>query len=145
VKISEEKKEKEKKEKEKQEKEKKDKLKEKEVYVAPSLRYKPKLKKRGKTEGSENNGEYKQNFNRDENSVKVSNFGTDVSEDDLRLLFSKCGTIYKVFLSKKNENNVFAIITYREKESAEKAIKTLDNARFKYMILHVEVPQKRNY
>eukprot|EP00249_Psilotum_nudum_P008585 c21381_g2_i1 orf=1-753(-) len=66
--------------------------------------------------------------------VFVGGISKDTTEDDLRELCAPCGDVYEVRLLKdkeKGDNKSYAFVTFFNKETAEKAIETLNNSEVK--------------
>ncbi|GMH43835.1 hypothetical protein BSKO_11769 [Bryopsis sp. KO-2023] len=100
------------------------------AYVPPSMRNRP--------PGSAAPEPVRRNS---ENSVRVTNLAEEVTEDDLRDLFSPFGQISRVFLALDRESQRsrgFAFINYVRREDGARAIKALDGHGYANLILHCE-------
>lgn len=98
-----------------------------------------------RNQAGENMGNY--GLQRDNsNDIKISNIPSDVSEDDLRALFRRCGDILRVNIITDRKTGVrigHAYITYRSIDEAEKAVKVLHKHGLNHMILEVELQKPR--
>ncbi|CAK9299805.1 unnamed protein product [Gordionus sp. m RMFG-2023] len=89
--------------------------------------------------------DYNQQRLRDECTIKVTNLPILCDEKDLGDLFTPLGPIAKTALIKDRINKIskgIAYITYKNKESARKAISMLNSHRYYNMILNVEWAKK---
>lgn len=83
-----------------------------------------------------------------ETTIRVSNLTKAVTEEDLRALFQRFGTIHRVSLpkvEKKNSEGVmvkeprgFAYIAFARKEDAERAMERLQGHGYDHLILKLE-------
>lgn len=79
-----------------------------------------------------------------ETALRVSNLSKTVTEDDLRELFSRYGSVQKVSLPRQvtptgaKEVRGFAYITYLSRSDAERAMEALDGKGFDHLILKLE-------
>lgn len=79
--------------------------------------------------------------------VFVGGITKDAIEDDLRELCSSCGDIFEIRLMKdkeKGDNKGFAFVTFMNKESAERAIETLNERELKGRKLRFSASQAKN-
>ncbi|MCO5602848.1 hypothetical protein L7F22_056987 [Adiantum nelumboides] len=79
--------------------------------------------------------------------VFVGGITKDAVEDDLRDLCATCGDIFELRLMKdkeKGDNKGFAFVTFTTKESAEKAIETLNEQELKGRKLRFSASQAKN-
>ncbi len=66
----------------------------------------------------------------------------ETREEDLRLMFRKCGHITRVFLKMSDDRTEclgFAFVSFEIKADAEKAIETVDGHRYANRVLRVEM------
>lgn len=76
----------------------------------------------------------------DTTTVRVSNLSDDVTDQDLRDLFRRFGTIQRVYLAKDRETGLsrgFAFINFYERQDAQAAIDKLDGHGYDHLILSV--------
>lgn len=102
------------------------------AYIAPALR-----------EGGNRRGETMAAGRRTDEgcTVRVTNLSENARDSDLQELFGRIGEISRIFLSKdKNtgQSRGFAFVSYKRKEDAERAIKTLNGFGYDHLILTVE-------
>jgi len=102
------------------------------AYVAPALR-----------EGGNRRGETMATGRRTDEgcTVRVTNLSENARDSDLQELFGRIGEISRIFLSKdKNtgQSRGFAFVSYKRREDAERAIKTLNGYGYDHLILTVE-------
>jgi len=102
------------------------------AYVAPALR-----------EGGNRRGETMATGRRTDEgcTVRVTNLSENARDSDLQELFGRIGEISRIFLSKdKNtgQSRGFAFVSYKHREDAERAIKTLNGFGYDHLILTVE-------
>lgn len=74
-------------------------------------------------------------------TVRVTNLSENARDSDLQELFGRIGEISRIFLSKdKNtgQSRGFAFVSYKRREDAERAIKTLNGYGYDHLILTVE-------
>lgn len=79
--------------------------------------------------------------------VYLGGFSQDVSEDDLRHLCETIGEVTEVRIMKgkgSNENKGYAFVTYRTKEMAAEAIKSLHNTELKGRKLKCSTSQEKH-
>jgi translation initiation factor 3 subunit G len=77
----------------------------------------------------------------DKRIIRVSNLGEDVSDRDLKILFSKCGPIERCYLVTDRVSRAskgFAFITFEDVRSAEKAIAQFNGQPLDHLIISVE-------
>jgi translation initiation factor 3 subunit G len=77
----------------------------------------------------------------EENTVRVNNLSENVTEDDLRDLFGRFGTIKRVFLARDKHTKVvrgFAYVTFESKPEAANAIHGINGFGFDHLILKVD-------
>ncbi|KAK9460493.1 eukaryotic translation initiation factor 3 subunit G-domain-containing protein [Lipomyces oligophaga] len=82
----------------------------------------------------------------DSASLRVSNLGEDVTEDELRLKFEKYGRIQRIFLPTDREtgnSKGYAYVSYIRPSDADTAIKMLNGRGFQNLIMRVEFAQQR--
>lgn len=73
--------------------------------------------------------------------MRVTNLSENARDSDLQELFGRIGEISRIFLSKdKNtgQSRGFAFVSYKRREDAERAIKTLNGYGYDHLILTVE-------
>eukprot|EP01059_Diplonema_ambulator_P034013 TRINITY_DN7425_c0_g1_i1.p1 TRINITY_DN7425_c0_g1~~TRINITY_DN7425_c0_g1_i1.p1 ORF type:complete len:270 (+),score=72.59 TRINITY_DN7425_c0_g1_i1:45-854(+) len=73
-------------------------------------------------------------------TVRITNISEDISEDDLRSLFSTYGHISRSYVAVDRvtrERRGFAFITFKKQEDAANAIRHLDRHPFNHVILNV--------
>jgi len=102
------------------------------AYVAPALR-----------EGGNRRGETMATGGRSDEgcTVRVTNLSENARDSDLQDLFGRIGDIARIFLSKDKitgQSRGFAFVSYKHREDAEKAIKTLNGYGNDQLILSVE-------
>ena len=100
-------------------------------YVPPSMR----------TAGGREAALQSWQDDRDRNSLRVTNVSEDATEDDLRELFSKFGSVQRIYLARDRETNMsrgFCFVTYRQRRDAEIAMEKLDGYGYDHLILKVE-------
>lgn len=76
----------------------------------------------------------------DTTTVRVSNLSDDVTDQDLRELFRRFGSIQRVYLAKDRETGLsrgFAFINFYQREDAQSAIDKLDGHGYDHLILSV--------
>ena len=83
-----------------------------------------------------------------ENTIRVSNLTKAVTEEDLRALFQRFGSIHRVSLPKTEKKNPdgstykeprgFAYIAFARKEDAERALEKLNGHGYDHLILKLE-------
>lgn len=77
-----------------------------------------------------------------QNTVRVSNLPDNVTEDDLRDLFSQsCGPLSRVYLGKDRKTQElrgFAFVTFRDRRGAQNAIDKINCHKYGHMILQVD-------
>jgi translation initiation factor 3 subunit G len=81
-----------------------------------------------------------------EPSLRVSNLSENVTDHDLKTLFSNFGDITRVYVAKDRETNEhrgFAFVNFRHRNQAVEAIRMLDGYGFDNMILRVEMAAPR--
>ncbi|KAL2887957.1 putative RNA-binding protein [Ceratocystis lukuohia] len=79
--------------------------------------------------------------------VHVGNVDGDATEDELRAVFSKYGTVESVRLLRAMSGRNFgtAFVVFGTVEQAIKAAEELNNVKFRTRIIRVEVSQQRNF
>nr|CAH0103147.1 unnamed protein product [Daphnia galeata] len=102
------------------------------AYIAPALR-----------DGGNRKGETMAMGRRTDEgcTVRVTNLSENARDSDLQELFGRIGEISRIFLSKdKNtgQSRGFAFVSYKRREDAERAIKTLNGFGYDHLILTVE-------
>lgn len=78
---------------------------------------------------------------KEEYTVRVTNLSEDVQEDDLDNLFKTAGKISRIYLAINKEtgnSKGFAFVTYHRKEDAETAIRKLNRHGYDNLLLNVE-------
>jgi hypothetical protein len=87
----------------------------------------------------------------DENTIRISNLSKNTTEEDLRELCGRFGTIARLFLPRmeKTENGKtfkepkgFAFVAYLNRKSAEEALERLNGHGYDHLILSVEWSKK---
>jgi translation initiation factor 3 subunit G len=76
----------------------------------------------------------------DTTTVRVSNLSDDVTDQDLRVLFGRFGSIQRVYLAKDRETGMsrgFAFINFYDREDAQRAIDKLNGHGYDHLILSV--------
>ncbi|KAJ1627767.1 hypothetical protein T492DRAFT_1022313 [Pavlovales sp. CCMP2436] len=99
-------------------------------YVPPSMR---------NADGSRNM-DAKMPERDDTTTVRCSNLSDDVTDQDLRELFRRFGSIQRVYLAKDRETGLsrgFAFINFYERDDAQKSIDKLDGHGYDHLILSV--------
>jgi translation initiation factor 3 subunit G len=79
-------------------------------------------------------------------SLRVSNLSENVTDHDLKTLFSSFGDVSRVYIAKDRttqEHRGFAFVNFRNRMHAEEAMHALNGFGFDNMILHVEFAQPR--
>lgn len=79
-------------------------------------------------------------------SLRVSNLSENVTDHDLKTLFSRFGDVSRVYVAKDrttHEHRGFAFVNFRSRMQAEEAMHALNGFGFDNMILHVEFAQPR--
>jgi len=102
------------------------------AYVAPALR-----------DGGNRKGETMATGRRTDEgcTIRVTNLSENARDSDLQELFGRIGDISRIFLSKDKltgQSRGFAFVSYKRKEDAERAIKTLNGFGYDHLILSVE-------
>lgn len=80
-------------------------------------------------------------ISKDDSTVRVTNLSEETKEADLEDLFGRIGKVLRIYLAKDKETKSskgFAFITYEDRRSAEKAIRTLDRHGYDNLLLKVE-------
>jgi len=76
----------------------------------------------------------------DTTTVRVSNLSDDVTDQDLRDLFRRFGSIQRVYLAKDRETGLsrgFAFVNFYSRDDAQTAINKLDGHGYDHLILSV--------
>ncbi|KAJ8099498.1 eukaryotic translation initiation factor 3 subunit G-domain-containing protein [Lipomyces tetrasporus] len=112
----------------------------KSAYVPPHLR-------RTGASGGRGEGEKMTSYrDRDDSAtLRVSNIGEDVTEDDLGRLFERFGRIQRLYLAKDRETNRskgYAFISYYDVNNATRACERMNGRGFENLILRVEFSRK---
>lgn len=92
----------------------------------------------GPAEGA---GGARQNDNRDQNTIRVTNISEDTTEADLQDLFQPFGRISRVYLAKDKEtmqSRGFAFVSFVHREDAAKAMDKLQGHGYDHLILKLE-------
>ena len=79
-------------------------------------------------------------------SLRVSNLSENVTDHDLKMLFSPFGDVSRVYVAKDRETQEhrgFAFVNFRHRNQAEAAIEALNGYGFDNMILRVEMAAPR--
>lgn len=73
--------------------------------------------------------------------IHISNIDSKATEDEVRDVFSKYGTVKRVNLPRNmaGKNRGFGFVDFETKEQAEKAVAELHNTKFRSQIIQVEV------
>lgn len=82
----------------------------------------------------------------DTNTLRVTNLSEDVTEDDLRELFSRAGHVARIYLAKDRQSGLsrgFAFINFNTRREAEAAINLLSGHGYDNLILKVEWAKPR--
>ncbi|TWU71681.1 Splicing factor [Metarhizium rileyi] len=76
--------------------------------------------------------------------VHISDLDSSATEAELRAVFGKFGTVKRVNipLNMAGKNRGFAFLDFASRDQAEKAVKELNNTKFKSQILRVEVSKE---
>eukprot|EP01064_Diplonema_japonicum_P026284 TRINITY_DN376_c4_g1_i1.p1 TRINITY_DN376_c4_g1~~TRINITY_DN376_c4_g1_i1.p1 ORF type:complete len:282 (+),score=88.70 TRINITY_DN376_c4_g1_i1:44-847(+) len=101
----------------------------KKTYVAP-----------GRGAGEASGGDSGKPQRDDSCTVRITNISEDISEDDLRSLFTQYGQISRSYVAVDRvtkERRGFAFITFKKQEDAANAIRNLDRHPFNHVILNV--------
>jgi len=102
------------------------------VFLPPALR------------GGNRRGELMSNSGsnrKDEATIRVSNLPESMSETDMQELCSPFGKIDRIFLAKDRATGVckgFAFVTYQNRETAARALRSLNGYGYDHLILNVE-------
>lgn len=81
----------------------------------------------------------------DSTTLRVSNLSEDVTEDELRRLFSYCGRVVRCHLVRDRDtgrNRGFAFVCYETRSEAEKACEKLNGYGLDNLIMRVEFSKK---
>jgi len=106
---------------------------------APSKTYVPPSMRSGSNKGG-SGGKDASSQQQQEASLRITNLSEDVSEDDLRNLFSCIGRVHRVYLATDQNTKLcrgFAFVTYGNREDAQKAIKQLNGWGYDNLIMQV--------
>eukprot|EP01007_Sphenomonas_quadrangularis_P003477 NODE_698_length_1246_cov_167.093567_g558_i0.p1 GENE.NODE_698_length_1246_cov_167.093567_g558_i0~~NODE_698_length_1246_cov_167.093567_g558_i0.p1 ORF type:complete len:287 (-),score=60.82 NODE_698_length_1246_cov_167.093567_g558_i0:319-1179(-) len=74
-------------------------------------------------------------------TIRVTNLSESVTEQDLRDLFTKFGSVNRIYLAKDRETRAskgFAFVTFMNKEDAQRALDQLQGFGYDHLILSVE-------
>lgn len=77
----------------------------------------------------------------DANTIRISNLGEDVTEDDVRLLVESFGMVSRVYVARDHDQQRckgFAFVTFFDRNRAEAAIAKLDGFGYDSLILQVD-------
>ncbi|CAL8069978.1 unnamed protein product [Orchesella dallaii] len=107
------------------------------VFLPPALR------------GGNRRGELMSSGNqrKDEATIRVSNLPESMSETDMQELCSPFGKIDRIFLAKDRSTGVckgFAFVTYQNRETAARALRSLNGYGYDHLILNVEWSKPAN-
>ena len=84
--------------------------------------------------------EKKNNYNKNDNTIRVSNISVNASEKDLRDLFSRFGYIKKMYF--KPEKG-FSFITFDNMDICQEAVNQVDKHPYDHLILSVEIAKSK--
>eukprot|EP00252_Welwitschia_mirabilis_P003252 TRINITY_DN13342_c0_g3_i1.p1 TRINITY_DN13342_c0_g3~~TRINITY_DN13342_c0_g3_i1.p1 ORF type:complete len:497 (+),score=157.68 TRINITY_DN13342_c0_g3_i1:312-1802(+) len=76
--------------------------------------------------------------------IFIVNFPRDTSKEDLRALCEQCGEVYEVNIKKEANKQDYAFVTFMSRESAKKAIETLNGHEFRERKLRISESQPKN-
>lgn len=108
-------------------------------YVPPHLRNKA-------AGGSVSSSSRASDNDRDDVTLRVTNLGEDVIEDDLRAIFGKYGNTARVNILRDRETGKsrgFGFVVFNTHSDAEKAARDLDGKPLENLIMKVEFANKR--
>jgi len=78
---------------------------------------------------------------KDDATIRVSNLPETMSETDMQELCNPFGKVERIFLAKDRASGVckgFAFVTYQSRDTAARALKTLNGYGYDHLILNVE-------
>ncbi|KAM3575133.1 hypothetical protein VYU27_002937 [Nannochloropsis oceanica] len=74
-------------------------------------------------------------------TLRVTNVSEDTTDDDLKQLFGRFGSLHRVFLAKDKERNTsrgFAFVSFLSKSDAQRAMDELQGYGYDHLILRLE-------
>jgi translation initiation factor 3 subunit G len=108
-------------------------------YVPPSMR--GSAAAGGASAGGSDDRERKQDLEKDNATLRVTNISPETREDDLKDLFRAFGPLERVYLAKDREtfqSRGFAFVSFVYREDAEKALQKLQGYGYDHLILKLE-------